>query len=155
MKKVNPDYIEAVNRIVNDSPFFSLISMTIQELGLGWSVLEVALAEKHLQPFGSVHGGVMATVIDAATFWAVYCDLDDPETGLTSIDLKLNYLSPGRSSGRLIARGRQIKLGRSLGYADAEVRDDQGQLLAHGTSTLMVLPKKGLTAQPPLPPKFL
>ncbi|MBF0550635.1 MAG: PaaI family thioesterase [Deltaproteobacteria bacterium] len=153
MKKINPDYIEAVNQIVNGSPFFSLVSMTIQELGLGYSVLEVALAEKHLQPFGAVHGGVMATVIDAATFWAVYCDLDDPETGLTSVDLKLNYLAPGRNTGRLIARGRQIKLGRSLGYA--EVRDDQGQLLAHGTSTLMVLPGRGLAAQPPLPPKFL
>ncbi|MBF0549643.1 MAG: PaaI family thioesterase, partial [Deltaproteobacteria bacterium] len=71
-----------------------------------------------------------------------------------TVDLKLNYLAPV-ASGRLIAKGRQIKLGRALGYADAEVRDGDGRLVAHGSSTLMVLPGRGLTTEPPLPPKFL
>jgi acyl-coenzyme A thioesterase PaaI-like protein len=46
-------------------------------------------------------------------------------------------------------------LGRTLGYADAEVTDAKGRILAHGTSTVILLPGQGLKATPPLPPKFL
>jgi uncharacterized protein (TIGR00369 family) len=58
-------------------------------------------------------------------------------------------------SGKLIAKGRQIKIGKTLGYAEAEVTDENGKLLAHGTSTLMILPGKALAADPPLPAKFI
>ncbi|MDO9227937.1 MAG: PaaI family thioesterase, partial [Syntrophales bacterium] len=57
-------------------------------------------------------------------------------------------------SGKLIAKGRQIKLGKTLGYAEATVNDQNGRLLAHGTSTLMILPGNGLAMDRPLPPKF-
>jgi uncharacterized protein (TIGR00369 family) len=107
-----------------------------------------------LQPFGFVHGGVFASIIDAAAFWAIFFEVEDQNSGVTTVDLKLNYLAPA-ASGKLIAKGRQIKLGKTLGYADAEVSDDNGKLLAHGTSTVMILPGKGLTADRPLPPKFI
>jgi uncharacterized protein (TIGR00369 family) len=68
--------------------------------------------------------------------------------------LKLNYLAPA-VSGKLIASGRQIKVGRTLGYAEASVADQQGKVLAHGTSTLIILPGKAIETDPPLPPKFL
>jgi acyl-coenzyme A thioesterase PaaI-like protein len=58
-------------------------------------------------------------------------------------------------SGKLIANGCQIKQGRTLGYAAAAVCNVTGEILAHGTSTLMILPGKGLTIDPPLPPKFI
>ena len=57
--------------------------------------------------------------------------------------------------GKLIARGRQIKPGKGLGYGDAEVKYEKGKLLAHGTGIFMVLPEKGLMVDPPLPPKFI
>lgn len=154
MKKPNPEYIERVNRLVNQCPYFELLSMEIVEVGIGFSLLEMELANKHLQPFGIVHGGVFASIVDAAAFWAVFYEIDDPETGVTTVDLKLNYLAPA-ISGRLVARGRQIKLGKTLGYADVEVSSDSGKLLAHGSSTLILLPGKGLTADTPLPPKFI
>jgi uncharacterized protein (TIGR00369 family) len=113
---------------------------------------KIDVAHKHLQPLGHVHGGVFASIIDAATFWAVFYGVEE-SAGATSVDLKLNYLAPARS-GKLIARGRQLKLGRTLGYADAEVTDESGRLLAHGTSTLMVLHGKGIV-NASLPPKFL
>ena len=128
--------------------------MKILEVGAGFSLLEIDLDQKHLQPFGYVHGGVFASIIDAAAFWAVYYDIEDQDTGITTVDLKLNYLAPA-VSGKMIARGRQIKLGKKLGYADAEVSDGNGKILAHGTSTVILLPGKGLNADPPLPPKFI
>jgi uncharacterized protein (TIGR00369 family) len=154
MKTINPEYIERVNQLVNRSPYFDLLSMKIIEVGAGFSKLEIDLAPKHLQPFGFVHGGVFASIIDAASFWALFYEIDDPDTGATTVDLKLNYLAPA-AAGKLIAKGRQIKLGRTLGYADAEVTDAEGRILAHGSSTVILLPGQGLGANPPLPPKFL
>lgn len=157
MKKPNPAYIEKVNQMVNCCPYFELLSMKLQQVGTGYSVLEMDLAHKHLQPFGVVHGGVFASIIDAAAFWAVFYEIEDANTGVTTVDLKLNYLAPAspQSAGRLIARGQCIKLGKTLGYADARVTDEGGQLLAHGSSTVILLPGRGLSADPPLPPKFI
>jgi len=154
MKKPNPEYLEQVSKLVNRCPYFELLSMKLLDVGVGSSVLEIDLSKKHLQPFGFVHGGVFASIIDAAAFWAIFFEVEDQNAGVTTVDLKLNYLAPA-ASGKLIARGRQIKLGKTLGYADAEVSDGNDKLLAHGTSTVMILPGKGLTADRPLPPKFI
>ena len=153
MKNPNPEYIERVNRLVNRSPFFELLSMKIIDIGPGFSVVEIELSQKHLQPFGFVHGGVFASIVDAAAFWAVFYQIENQNAGATTVDVKLNYLAPA-VSGKLIAKGRQIKLGKTLGYAEAEVSTESGKLLAHGTSTLILLPGKGLTSDPPLPSKF-
>ena len=154
MKTLNEEYIERVNQLANRCPYFKLLSMKIRDVGRGFSILEIDLAEKHLQPFGLVHGGVFASIIDAAAFWAVFYDIDDQDAGATTVDLKLNYLAPA-ATGKLIAKGRQIKLGKTLGYAEAEVTDTDGKILAHGTSTLFILAGKGLVSDPPLPPKFI
>jgi uncharacterized protein (TIGR00369 family) len=152
-KKPNPEYINRLNQLVNRSPYFELLSMRIIDIGVGFSVLEIDLSQKHLQPFGFVHGGVFASIIDAAAYWAVFYDIEDQNAGATTVDLKLNYLAPA-VSGKLIANGRQIKLGKTLGYAEAKVTAENGKILAHGTSTLILLAGKGLTSDPPLPLKF-
>ena len=154
MKTINPEYIERVNQLINRCPYFDLLSMRISKVGAGFSEMEIDLAQKHLQPFGFVHGGVFASIIDAASFWSLFYEIEDPDTGVTTVDLKLNYLAPA-VSGKLIAKGRQIKMGRTLGYADAEVTDTEGRILAHGSSTVILLAGQGLKANPPLPPKFL
>ena len=154
MKTINPEYIERVNQLINRCHYFDMLSMRISKVGAGFSEMEIDLAQKHLQPFGFVHGGVFASIIDAASFWSLFYEIEDQDTGVTTVDLKLNYLAPA-VSGKLIAKGRQIKMGRTLGYADAEVTDTEGRILAHGSSTVILLPGQGLKANPPLPPKFL
>ena len=153
MKKLNDEYVQRVNRLVNGCPYFKLLSMKISDVGLGFSILEIDLAEKHLQPFGFVHGGVFASIVDAAAFWAIFYEIEDQKAGATTVDLKLNYLAPA-VSGKLIAKGQRIKLGKTLGYAEARVTDENDKLLAHGTSTLMILPGDRLAKDRPLPSKF-
>ncbi len=153
MRKLNPDYIGMVCALANQCPYFRLLSMEIRELTRGRALLEADVSEKHLQAFGYVHGGVFASIIDTAAFWAAFCDLEENE-GITSVDLKLNYLQPVRE-GRLIARGKRIKMGKKLGLGEAEIRSGDGKLIARGTSTLIVLPGFGLAGSPPLPPKFI
>jgi len=147
MKKLNPDYIKRIREIVNTSPYFELLSMELVDVGLGYSSLEIDVARKHLQPFGMVHGGVFSSIIDAAAFWAVYPGMEDPAAGMTTVE--------PAPSGKLIARGRQIKLGRTLGYAEAQVVNQDEKILAHGSSTVIILPGKALKADLPLPPKFI
>ena len=153
MKELNPEYIKRLNQLVNRCPYFELLSMKIKDVGLGFSVLEIDLAEKHLQPFGLVHGGVFASIIDAAAFWALFYEIEDQNAGATTVDLKLNYLAPA-VSGNLIANGGQVLVGKTRGGAEADVTDVNGKILAHGTSTLIILSGKGLAIDPPLPPKF-
>ncbi len=153
LKRLNPDHVKESAKIVNSSPYFSLLSMKIRSIYRGKSNLEVKIQEKHLQPYGMVHGGVCASLVDAAAFWAVY-----PQTaaniGLTTVEIKLNYLAPA-SKGHLIARGKSIKVGKTICLGEASVGDDKGNLVAYGTSTMMVLDSVKIQGQSKLPPKFL
>jgi uncharacterized protein (TIGR00369 family) len=148
--ELNPKYKEAVAKVVNQSPYFSLLSMEIKDLKWGTSLLEVHLEEKHLQPFGNVHGGVMASVVDAATFWATFPQVENG-VGLTTVEIKVNYLAPAKE-GKLIAEGRCIKMGKTLALGEAFVRDGGGRLIAHGTSTMMAVPGLSVQGYEKLPP---
>ena len=154
MKIPNPEHVKRLIDLVNGCPYFNLISMNIVEISIGYARIVIDLARKHLQPFGLVHGGVFATIIDSAASWALFYGIEDPDAGMTSVDLKLNYLAPA-VSGKLIARGRQIKIGKTLCYAEAEVTDNTGKIAAHGTSTIMILPGKSPVTDSSFPPKFL
>ena len=151
--RLNPRYTEAISTLVNRSPYFSLISMEIKELQWGTSILEVELEEKHLQPFGYVHGGAIASVIDAATFWAVFPQVKDG-MGLTTVEIKVNYLAPVQK-GKVVAKGRCIKMGRTLALGEAYINSAEGNLLAHGTATMMILPDLKVEGQDKLPPKLI
>ena len=153
MKRLNPAYLEAVARKVSKSPYFTLISMELKELARGRCRLEVAIQEKHLQPFGMVHGGVYSSLVDAAAFWAVYSQIDE-DLGMTTVELKLNYLAPA-SEGALIAKGKSIKVGKRLCLGEASIEDETEKLVAHGTSTMMILRDLQIRDRFGLPPKFL
>ena len=153
MRKLNPQYVEAVSARSDRSPYFALLSMSIRDVGMGYSLLHIDVQNKHLQPFGAVHGGVFASIIDAAAFWAVYSEVDE-NVGMTTVDLKVNYLAPARS-GRLIAKGRRIKLGKTLGLGEAQVLNEENTILAHGISTVIILPNLKASFEGSLPPKFI
>ncbi|MBW1702065.1 MAG: PaaI family thioesterase [Deltaproteobacteria bacterium] len=153
MKKLNPAHVAAIAKTVNTCPYFTLLSMEIRSLDWGESRLEVTIQEKHLQPYGMVHGGVCASLADAAIYWAVYSGMEET-VGLTTVEIKLNYLAPV-SAGRLIAKGKCIKVGKSICLGEASVEDDKGNLVAHGTSTMMVLDSLKIQDQSQVPPKFI
>jgi len=148
--KANPAYVETLKTVVRDSPYPSHMAMTLDHIDMDCCTVSIRLAECHLQPYGIVHGGVVATIIDTATFWAAFLRLPE-EAGLVNVDLKLNYLQ-SVVDGKLIARGTCLRPGRSISYSEARVYDENENLVAHGTSTLMVLPEKGLKLGVP---KFL
>jgi uncharacterized protein (TIGR00369 family) len=153
MKHLNPDHVAAIQKHVNNSPYFSLLSMGIVSLEPGRSFLKIEVQEKHLQPYGMVHGGVYSSMIDAACFWAGYTEIEEP-LGLTTVEMKLNYLAPA-SNGIFIAEGKVVKTGKTLCLSEAIIMDQEEKLLAHGTATMMVLESLEIEGQAMLPQKFL
>ncbi|HTV21214.1 MAG TPA: PaaI family thioesterase [Polyangiaceae bacterium] len=148
MPRINPAYVERIKHLVTTAAYPSLLSMRLEDLQLGSCRLTIDVRPEHFQPLGVVHGGVLATLIDTATFWSLFLALEREDDGLASVDLKLNYLAPV-FGGTLVATGSQIRMGKRLGYAEAYVTGSDGQIVAHGTSTLMVLPGKGLRIDTP------
>ncbi len=153
MKTLNPAYLKAITKMVSRSPYFRLLSMEMKPVVLGESRLEVVIEEKHLQPFGMVHGGVYSSLVDAAGFWSVYPLLGEG-VGLTTVELKLNYLAPA-SKGYLIAKGKNIKVGKTLCLGKASIEDENGRLLAYGTETMMIVNNLKIKSDITLPKKFL
>ena len=142
MPNPNPEYIRELIELTNASPFPDHIAMRVCEVALDRAVIELDTGPFHLQPFGNVHGGVLATLIDTATFWAAFLRIPE-DSGMVNIDLKLNYLK-AVEAGVLIAKGAAIHSGKSISYAEATVYNSSGDRIAHGTSTLMTLKGKGL-----------
>ena len=153
MKGLNPAYVAAIMTQINECPYFGLMSKEIRSLEWGRTCIQIEVQEKHLQPYGNVHGGVCASLVDAAAFWAVYTEID-ADVGLTTVEVKLNYLT-AVSQGRLIAMGSSIKVGRTICLGEASIENEKGVMVAHGTSTLMLLESLKIQGQRDLPPKFL
>jgi uncharacterized protein (TIGR00369 family) len=142
MQHPNDDYVNKLIGMVNTSPYPKHLRMQLASISVDQALVKLNTEQCHLQPFGIVHGGVLATLIDTATFWSVFLRLPE-DAGLVNIDLKLNYLK-SISTGLMTAQGRCIRAGRTINYAEASVKDKEGNLIAHGTSTLMVLLGKGI-----------
>lgn len=157
---LNPEHLEAIKNLINESPYFKLLGIEVRDLGVGYSLVEVDLENRHLNPFGGIHGGVYSSLIDTAAYWAVYCEVDE-NVGLISLDLKVDNLSP-INEGRLIVEGKRIKIGRSVCLAEALITNGEGKQLAHGTSKQIVTHGLQTINQAviamggkALPPKFL
>lgn len=153
MRRLSQAYLKTLAERVNESPFYRLTSMRIMEIDWGHCLMELPVQEKHLQPYGMVHGGVYASLVDAASFWAVFTQIE-ADARMTSIDLKVNYLASA-SEGSLLAKGKSIKAGKTLCIGETSIYDARERLLAHGTSTMMVLKDLQIKGQFDLPAKFL
>jgi uncharacterized protein (TIGR00369 family) len=92
-------------------------------------------------------------LVDATAYWAVYPQIDEG-VGMATVEMKLNYLAPA-NQGVMIAKGKGIRVGKTLCLGEATIASETGVLLAHGTATLMILKDLKLQGEDRLPPKFL
>jgi uncharacterized protein (TIGR00369 family) len=120
-------------------PMAQTLAFELVEVGDGLAVFEGRPSEALLNPMGLVHGGWALTLIDSATGCAAMTLLP-AGGGYTTIETKVNFSRPIlRDTGLVRAEGRVLASGRRIISADARISDARGRLLAHGTSTLMVL----------------
>ncbi len=129
--------------------------MKLIDLKPGRSLFELTVEKKHIQPWGVAHGGVLASILDAAAFWAVH-SLTEDGVSMTTVDLQIKYLAPIKLGQRLEVRGRAINLGRTLGLGQAEaVETETGKLAGFAASSVMVLDGALPGALGRLPKKFV
>lgn len=88
---------------------------------------------------GEIHGGVVASLLDAAMGVAVRSACSDGE-GATTVSLTVNYVQPGR--GPLWGMGKVVRVGRTLASTEATVIDESGRVVAHGVGTMRILAHK-------------
>ena len=118
-------------------PVASLIGFTLREVEAGRAVVDFEAQPRHANPMGTLHGGILCDVADAAMGMAYASTLAEGET-FTTLELKLNFLKPVWT-GALVAVGRMVKGGRTVGLVECDVTDADGQLVARATSTCMTL----------------
>ena len=118
-------------------PVAELIGLEVEGVEGGETVMTLLAEERHSNPMGTLHGGILCDLADAAMGMAYFSTLD-PGESFTTLELKINFLRPFWT-GRLVARGRVVSRGRTVGMAECEVEDDQGRLIAKATSTCLTL----------------
>jgi uncharacterized protein (TIGR00369 family) len=115
------------------------LSFELVEVGDGTAAFEGDPGDHLLNPMGTVHGGWALTLIDSVTGCAAY-SLLPAGVGYTTVETKANFSRPIlATSGRVRAEGRVVSKGRQIMSAEAVVKSQDGRVLAHGTSTLLVL----------------
>jgi uncharacterized protein (TIGR00369 family) len=119
------------------APVGDLIGMRMVEADAGRVVFELEAGPQHSSPPGTLHGGILCDIADAAMGCATLSQLDDG-VSFTTVELKINFLKPVWS-GRLTAVGEVIKAGRTLTLCGCRITDEGGSLVAHATSTCMTL----------------
>lgn len=125
---------------------------------MGFRLVEVAQGEAVfegepwpglLNPLGSVHGGWALTLIDSAAGCAVHTTLP-AGIGYTTVETKVNFSRPiAPDGGTIRCEGRVVTRGRQIATAEARLLDSAGKIVAHGTSTLMILEPRPKPAAAP------
>jgi uncharacterized protein (TIGR00369 family) len=118
-------------------PVAKLIGFNLRSAERGRALLDMEAGPQHWNPMGGLHGGILCDIADAAMGIAYASTLAEGES-FTTVELKINFLRPFKQ-GHLVAEGWVVNGGRRLGLTEAEVRDDNGRLIAKASSTCMTL----------------
>jgi uncharacterized protein (TIGR00369 family) len=118
-------------------PVAELLGVELVEAADGECTMRLEAGEQHSNPMGTIHGGILCDIADAAMGMAFFSTLDDSES-FTTLELKINFLRPFWT-GTLLARGKVISRGKTVGLTECRVVDAQERLIAHATSTVMAL----------------
>lgn len=121
------------------APVAQLLGFEDPEAGEGQAVFHLTPQEFHYNPLGSVHGGVIATLLDSALGCAVHTLL--PKTdAYTTLELKVNFVrAVTKETGRIRTEARVVHVGGKIATAEGRVVDEQGNLYAHATTTCLLM----------------
>jgi len=118
-------------------PIATLLGFALESVEPGRATVRFQATERHASPMGTLHGGVLGDIADAAMGIAWAATLGDGET-FTTLELKINFLKPVWT-GELTALGRVVKGGRTIGLIECDVVDARQALVARASSTVMTL----------------
>ena len=134
------EYLRAIGSgAIPPPPIAVLLGMEAPQVEAGRAVFALQPGEHLYNPIGSVHGGVLATLLDSALGCAVHSTLP-AGVGYTTVDLTITYLRPvTKDTGRLLCESEVVHSGRKIATARAQIVDATGRLYATGTTTCLIL----------------
>jgi uncharacterized protein (TIGR00369 family) len=121
----------------NDIPVARLIGFEAKEIANGRATVILAAGPQHANPMETVHGGILCDIADAAMGMAFASTLA-PEESFTTVELKVNFFRPIWQT-QLRAEGAVVQRGRTIGYVECDITDEEDRLVAKAASTCMVL----------------
>ena len=135
------EYIQGlVSGSVPQPPIVNLMRMRPVAAEVGRVTFTCDPDESHYNPIGTVHGGLVCTLLDSVLGCAVQTTLPKGQ-GYTSLEIKISYLRPVMAdTGQLTAVGIVTKPGSRAAFAEGTVHDSRGKLIATASSTLLVFP---------------
>lgn len=138
-------FLEAIGRReVTLPPILEVFGITEGTFGDGWIEFTMTPQPYMLNLAGTVHGGVLATLIDSALTCALVTKLQKGFACVT-IDLQMRFFRPARvSSERLTARADVLHHGTTVGTTTGDIKDARGKRIAHATSSLAIAPAAAL-----------
>ena len=134
--------LEFVRGLVDGTLPLNTIARTlgydVTEAENGRVVVSATPDDTHLNPAGTVHGGLAATLLDSCMGLAIWTTLDKG-VGQTTLEFKISLVRPiTPETGVIRAEGIVLNRGRRVGTAEGKITDDKGRLLAHGTTTCLI-----------------
>src|SRR5712664_2358586 len=132
---IGPDPRHVSNRV--PPPVSELIGFELLESGDGHAVVLLQVGTQHFNPMGTIHGGILCDIADAAMGIAFASTLA-PGESFTTVELKINFFRPVWEA-RLQAEGKVVRRGGTIGYVECEITDEDGRLIAKASSTCMAL----------------
>ena len=121
--------------MIKQVPFPALLGFELVDLKFGEAVLKVAMRDELKQPYGVMHGGATASLIDTAMAFACISVQAEGEQS-TTVDLTVHYLRP-HTDGEAFCTAKIERAGKRILTVSAEVRNEQGKLIATALSTYM------------------
>lgn len=129
-----------IDRTIPAPPIAETLGFDLVSADKGTATFEVVPKLKHYNPIGVVHGGLAMTVLDSALGCAVMTTLAKGEA-YTTLEIKVNLTRAlTKDTGLVRATARLIHRGRTTATAEADLRDDKGNLYAHATTTCVIFP---------------
>ncbi len=128
---------EGIFKLLNGSPFYLYLGMEVLEAGEGRARLRMPVKNELKNLYGILHGGAIAALLDSSCSIAVGTLLGEGEAAVT-LDQRINYISNVKE-GVLYGEGKALHKGRFTGVGQAEVRDEDGNLLAAGMTTCYII----------------
>lgn len=120
-------------------PICATVGFRFVEVGEGSAAMELEAGEHQYNPIGTVHGGVIVTVLDSVAGSALHSTLA-AGVGYTTVSLNTSFLrAVRRDTGVLRAEGWLLRAGRRVALAEATLADSDGTLYAHATANCMIL----------------
>ena len=122
---------------IPEPPVAQVLGFKVVEVEEGRVIIELEASDRLHNPMGTLHGGILGDIADAAMGYAFVSTLAEDEL-FTTVEIKLNFLKPIFNS-KLRAEGKIIKKGSTVGLLECHIYDEKESLVAHSTSTCMIL----------------